>query len=502
MTAAASRLPDLLGDALRPNYPESFPPGPRLAPAIQLYKWLTDPIDFLERYCRPLGERFAIRFPGFGAAVVFTDPEGIRDVFRGSTDVFYAGQANAVLEPIMGQHSVLLLDGPEHLRQRRLLLPPFHGERMNAYAAVMRDATTRHASRWPEGASHPIHATTQAITLEVILRAVFGVDDGDELRPLTASLGALMDLTANPLWIVPLTRRDLGRLTPWRRMMEEKERSDALIYGLIARRRALSDEALAERSDVLSMLLRARDEDGNPMSDAELYEKFSDCASRAMAAADVPPLYERLMTLEAVGDAKLHDELITLLIAGHETSATTLAWCVHRLFEHPEVAARVVAEIDEHGGEGEAFDVAALPRMKFLDAFVKETLRVNPILPMVGRVLQETAVVGGIEVPRGTLVAPSIYLTHRDPRVWGDPDEFRPERFLERRVGPYEFLPFGGGARRCIGMAFAMMEIKVALATILREWTLSPVPSYRVRLVRRAITFSPSDGMPVIARRR
>ncbi len=449
--------------AFRRRYRDSLPKGPDLLGQYQLYRWLSDPIGFLERDCAGLGERFTVRLPGFANLVIFTDPEGIREVFTGAADDLLAGQANRALEPFMGKSSVLILDGEPHLRQRRLLLPPFHGARMEEYGALMCETAERVVARFPEDQRFELHPHMQDLTLEVILRAVFGVEDEGELSTLTERLARVTDLAANPFHLLPIFQRDLGPGSPWRRFRAHMGETNAMLYRLIARRRA---EGSQGRKDVLSILIDARHEDGRPMSDVEL-----------------------------------RDELITMLIAGHETSATSLAWCAHRLFEHPEIAARVIAEVDAETPDGRVTP-EAVARMKLLDGFVRETLRLNPIVPMVGRRLARRTTVAGLDLPKDTVVAPSIYLTHRNPRVWEDPLRFDPTRFVDRKVSPYAYFPFGGGIRKCIGMPFALYEIRLALAVMLRRVALRAVPGVVTRVVRRSITFVPSDGMPVISRRR
>ncbi|HJL15462.1 MAG TPA: cytochrome P450 [Sandaracinaceae bacterium LLY-WYZ-13_1] len=440
-----------------------LPPGPAEPAVAQMAAWIRRPTAFLRRARDRYGETFTLRLVGMPPFVSFSDPAAVKEIFTGPPSELYAGQANVVLEPILGEHSVLLLDGAEHMRQRRLLLPPFHGQRMRAYGAAMRDATLDSMRRWPRGQPFPVHERTQEITLEVILRTVFGMDEGAELTELREALAATLDGVANPLLMIPWFRVDLGPRSPGGRLSRLLERVDRLLFGLIRRRRA---EGRGEREDVLAMLLEARDEDGAPMTDQEL-----------------------------------RDELMTLLVAGHETTATSLAWCLQRLLSHPEASRRAVQEVDDAFSDGEV-DPDRCRELAWVDAVVKETLRLNPVIPAVGRRLQSPLRFGGIDLPRGVIALPNIYLTHRNPRVWADPDRFAPERMLERKPSPYALFPFGGGIRRCIGMAFALYEMQVVLATILARLELEPAPGYRARLVRRSITFAPSEGMPLIVRDR
>ncbi|HEY8432291.1 MAG TPA: cytochrome P450, partial [Sandaracinaceae bacterium] len=264
-----------------------LPPGPPEPAVVQTAEWIARPVPFLERARRRFGDTFTMRLVGVDPFVMFGDPEAVKDIFTGPPELLYAGQANAVLEPVLGQNSVLLLDGPRHMSQRRLLLPPFHGQRMRAYGTVIRESTLRSLARWPRGRAFPVHPHTQAITLDVILRAVFGVDEGAELRELSEMLTFLLERIANPIWLLRPLQADLGPLSPGGRLARVLERIDAMLFALIRERRR---EARTDREDVLSMLLAARHEDGTPMSDQEL-----------------------------------RDELMTLLVAGHETTATSLA---------------------------------------------------------------------------------------------------------------------------------------------------------------------------------
>lgn len=436
-----------------------LPPGPHEPAIVQTAQWIARPVRYLSRAHARFGETFTTRLTGIEPFVVFSDPEAVKDIFTGPPETLYAGQANRVLEPVLGQNSVLLLDGARHMSQRRLLLPPFHGQRMRAYGAVMRDATLRSMERWPRGRVFAVHPFTQAITLDVILRTVFGVDEGAELRELSERLTFLLERLASPIWLFRPMQLDLGPLSPGGQLTRALEAIDALLFALIRERRR---EASGDREDVLSMLIGARHEDGAPMSDQEL-----------------------------------RDELLTLLVAGHETTATSLAWTMHRLLESPEVHARAVAEVDAAFGGGEV-DPDRVRELAYLDAVCKETLRTNPVIPLVGRRLQAPMRFGGVELPAGVIAVPGLYLVHHNPRVWPDPERFDPSRFLDAKPSPYAFFPFGGGVRRCIGMAFAMYEMQVVLATVLSRLALRPAPGHRVRLVRRAITFAPSDGMPLV----
>jgi len=387
----------------------------------------------------------------------------VKDIFTGDENDLLAGQANAPLLPLLGPHSLLLLDGTQHLQERRLMMPPFHGERMQAYGTVMREITDRAIDAWPLGEPFPIHPHMQGITLDVILRTVFGLDDGARMTQLRDLLTRLLAIGAQPLALLPWFRFELGGLTPWGRLTRITREVDKLLYAEIRRRRAAGRDG---REDILSMLVEARDETGRPMSDEEL-----------------------------------RDEMITLLLAGHETTATSLCWVFDRILHRPDVLERLRAELGQVVGEGPV-EPRHVPQLEYLAATINETQRLSPIIPIVGRRLRRPMRLGARELPAGAIAAPCIYLTHRRPDVWPDPECFDPDRFVGRRTTPYTFFPFGGGVRRCLGMAFALYEMKIVVAEVLARVELQARPGYQVRVVRRGITFAPSGGMPVVVTKR
>lgn len=438
-----------------------LPPGPRLPPVVQSGAWVARPIPVLHACRARFGHTFTLRFAAMPPLVLFSRPADIKEIFTGDPEVFHAGSANIILRPILGRSSLLLLDGERHMKERRLMMPSFHGERMLAYGRVMEEAADRAIDAWPLREPFAIHHAMQAITLDVIVRAVFGVTDAARHEALRGALVRMLAFGERP-WLLLLIGADgelrwrgaherLGRLSPWAGFKRTIGEVDALLLAEIRRRRALREDPGV---DVLSMLLAARDEEGGGLDDEQLV-----------------------------------DEMKTLLVAGHETSATGLTWALLELLRHPEVLARLRGELAEG-------------RDDYLDAVVKESLRLHPIVPMVGRRLQAPAVVGGREYPAGVILAPSIYLTHRNPESWPDPDRFDPSRFLARKPSPYEHLPFGGGVRRCIGLAFAMFEMKRVLQRIVERAHLTLAPGYRPELVRRGITFAVSEGLPVVLERR
>lgn len=455
---AARRLIRWETEALRRHAPE-LPPGPLAPERAQLLSFLLTPGPFL-RACRErYGKVVTIRVTGLPPIVQFSDPDAVREVFATGDDVMHAGEANAVLEPFLGAYSVLVLDGARHRSQRRLLLPPFRGERMRAYGEAMRDITAIAIAKWPRapggGARFVLQRETQAITLDVILRTVFGMEDGADQDRMRALLARALRILDNPLYIVRTFQKDYGPLSPWGRFLRLRREIFREMDALVARRRS---EGLGD--DILSMLLEATHEDGTPMSSEEI-----------------------------------HDELLTLLVAGHETTATGITWALHRLSIHPDVLARVQAELDERLGAA-PIDPDRVRELPYLDAVCRETLRIHPVIPGIGRVLQKPAVVGGHALPAGVAVGCSIYLVHSDPDTWPDPERFDPTRFLDKKPTPYTYFPFGGGLRRCIGEAFALYEMRIVLATILRE--LEPVATVtHVREQRRNITITPAGGLPI-----
>jgi cytochrome P450 len=419
-----------------------LPPGPRTPSVIQTMGWWMRPISFLERNRARYGKRFTIRLLGGPPFVMLSDPDDVKQVFTSSPDVLHPGEGARILEPVVGQNSVILLDGDAHLSQRKLMLPAFHGEKMQALSGLMREVAEREAESWPRDEPVALHPRLQGLTLEVILRAVFGLDPGPRLDALRDRLTRILEMGSTPIAMLPFLQRGIAGRGPWMQFVRVREESDALIYELIEERRRDS----AERNDVLSMLLDARHEDGSPMSDVEL-----------------------------------RDELMTLLVAGHETTASELAWGLVRLTRAPDVLARLVAEIDSDDGE------------EYLTATVQETLRRRPVLPNTApRLVKQPVDIGGWDYPRGVCVVANAYLVHHDPEIYPDPYAFRPERFLDEQPGTYTWIPFGGGRRRCLGASFALVEMKIVLRAILSRCEVRAGFDGPEVSRRRAITVSPN----------
>jgi cytochrome P450 len=428
----------------------SLPPGPRYPAALQLAGFWTRPLAFLERCRARYGTPFTLRLPGTPPFAVFATPDDVKAIFTAPPDVLHPGEGARVLEPVVGAHSVILLDGDAHMEQRKLMLPAFHGERMAGLERLVTHVTEHEVAGWPAGPPTALHPRLQRLTLEVILRAVFGLDRGPRLDALRERLRGMLRFGESLLSLLPPTPA-LERVPAFAAFLRDQRAADALILELVDERRREGGEG----DDVLSMLLAARHEDdGSPMSAQEL-----------------------------------RDELMTLLVAGHETTASALAWTFERLAHHPDVRARLVREID--AGEDDAY----------LTATIQETLRRRPVLPNAApRLVVREIEVGGRRYPPGVALVANAYLLHHDPAIYPDPYAFRPERFLEQPPGTYTWIPFGGGRRRCVGASFATLEMKVVLRTVLARYELGTHGFEPAR--RRNITISPGGGAEAELRER
>jgi cytochrome P450 len=436
-----------------------LPPGPRLPALLQATLLAFRTIPYIEYCRRKYGDTFTIRFAGGPDVVSFTHPDAIRQIFAADADTLRGGESNAPLGPLVGLRSLLLLDGERHLQERRLLMPPFHGERMHAYAPAMQAIADRTIDEWRPGDVILFYHHMQRLTLDIIMSTIFGFDEDGEHDALRERLQRLVHVAANPLWLLPPFRIKLGPITPWAKLVRTQAEVASLLYAEFARRRAAG---CADRSDILSMLLCARYEDGRVMSDEEL-----------------------------------RDEMLTLLLAGHETTATALGWTLYHVLRHPDVLERIRMELDEVVGS-EPLRADQLPRLELLDAAIKESMRLNPVLDDVGRLVKAPIEIGGWCLPAGVIASAQIYLCQHRDDIWPDPYRFDPDRFCHRRVSPYEFFPFGGGGRRCIGMAFALYEMKVVLARVFARTQLRIAPGYTGYAVRRAVTLAPARGLPVV----
>ena len=431
------------GDLVR-----GLPPGPRMGRVPQTAIWARRAQWLLEQGRARFGPMFTLKIAYEGDWVVIADPALVKQVFTGDPKVFHAGEGNQILRPLLGENSVLVLDEGRHISQRRLLLPPFHGERMQSYAETMAEIAGREIETWPTGTPYRLRPRMQAITLEIILETVFGVTGGTRGDEMRGALRDFLDLTTDPRFLAPILALGPNRIHRVPAFRNRVARVDELIGAEITERRAAAD--FEGRPDILSMLLAASHEDGSPMADVEI-----------------------------------RDELLTLLVAGQETTATSLAWAVERLVRHPEKLERLRAEV--LAGED-----------AYLTATIQETLRLRPVISIVIRKLTEPVELGGYELPAGARVVPAIHLLHRDPETYPEPAQFRPERFLEKAPGTYTWIPFGGGIRRCLGASFAQFEMAVVLRELVKRRDARPTDPAPEANYRRAITETPRNDAEVI----
>jgi cytochrome P450 len=429
-----------------------LPPEPPQSPLMQTLAWSFRPLAFMARNRERIGDAFSVQFVGFERPMVLiSDPDAVKALYTERRNGLPPGRSFQ-LEPVLGHRSVLLLEGEEHLARRRLMLPLFHGERMRSYEGVVGEIVTAEINSWPLGREFPIHARMQAVTLEVILRAVFGVGEGPRLDRLRQQLRDLLVETGSPrMMLRALLARRRGR-DPFAAVRPKLTEVDEALFAEIAEHRLRPD--LEERDDILSMLMTAHFEDGTSMDDKEL-----------------------------------RDQLMTLLLAGHETTATALAWTFDLLLRHP-------VELGRLRGSLEAGEDA------YLKATIAEALRLRPVIPLAGRRLAEDLVTDDLHLPAGTDVTASIWLTHTRPDIYPEPFAFRPERFLEAAPETYAWIPYGGGVRRCLGAAFAEFEMRIVLREVLTRCELRKVDPRPERTGRRNITFSPRDGTPVVVESR
>ncbi len=427
----------------------SLPPEPKSSPLAQTLRWGLRPLPFMQECRERYGDSFSVKFLSFERPMVMiSDPVAIKALYTERAHGLPPGR-DIILKPILGERSLLILEGADHLAHRKLMLPPFHGERMRSYGPVLEEIVDAEIDSWPLGKEFAIHPRMQSITLEAILRVVFGVAEGPRLERLRVVLTNVLEETASPFsQLIGLATRRFGGRGPWGKFEAQLNAVDELLYAEIAEHRARGD--FEEREDILSLMMQARFEDGGEMSDTDL-----------------------------------RDQLMTLLLAGHETTATAIAWTFDLLLRHPAQLARLRESLE--AGEDE-----------YLRAVITESLRLRPVVPLAGRRLAADLVADGLTLPAGTDVTPAIWLTHTRADVYPEPFAFKPERFLEDGPDTYAWIPFGGGIRRCIGAAFAEFEMRIVLREVLGRCELhkaSPAPE---KIGRRNITLSPKDGTPVV----
>jgi cytochrome P450 len=421
----------------------TLPPGPPWPSLLQTVGWWNRPLAFHEESRRRYGNRYTVRLLGSPPFVMHADPEHIREIFTAPPEVLHPGEGARILEPVVGTYSVILLDEKDHLSQRRLMLPAFHGEKMQRLSSLVTEVTEREVASWPTGTEVTLHPRLQALTLEVILRAVFGMEPGPRLDGLREALTRILDHATRPMTLVPYLQKELGGRSRWAKFLALRDAADAQVYELIASHSGDGD-------DVLSMLLEARHEDGSPMSSKEL-----------------------------------RDELMTLLVAGHETTASSLAFGMNMLARHPQVVAELRRDDD------------------YMQATIQEILRARPVLPNAApRLVKQPTEIGGWHYEPGVCLLANTYLVHHDPGIYPEPYTFRPERFIEESPGTYTWIPFGGGRRRCLGASFALLEMKTVLRELLRCYDLEPGVDGAELSRRRSITISPRLGASTVLRER
>ncbi|AFZ35316.1 Unspecific monooxygenase [Stanieria cyanosphaera PCC 7437] len=440
------------------------PPKLNIHPLIQRLKWVADPVGYMETAAQQHPDIFAAEVIGFGDQFIFVNhPQGIQQLLTQDRQQFFAsGKENAILKPLLGEYSIVMLEGNPHRKRRKLLLPPFHGERMQAYGKLIWNLTDKIFAQLPINQTFTARKITQEISLQVILEAVYGLYEDEKSQKLKYLLTKVTDVFSSPLSSALLffdwLQKDLGAWSPWGNFLRQQQEIDSLIYGEITERRAKGYE---NRNDILSLMMSARDESGDPMSDREL-----------------------------------RDELMTLMFAGHETTATAMAWALYWIHRLPEVRQKLVAEIDSLGSNPEPMAIAKLP---YLTAVCQETLRIYPVAMLTfPRVVTEPIELLGYQLEPGMIAMGCIYLAHQREDIYSNHHQFKPERFLEKQYSQYEFLPFGGGARRCIGEALAQLEMKLVLANILSNYELTLVSQSPEKPHRRGVTLAPTGGVKML----
>lgn len=432
-------------------------------PILQKWQWVTDPVGYMEGAARLHPDLFTAEVIGFGSNLVFVNkPEAIQEILTHDRKTFAApGDLNEILSPLVGDYSVIMLGGDRHRRRRQLLMPPFHGDRMRTYGQLIQNLAHKALQNIPLGQPFMARKVTQEISFQVILEAVYGVCDEAKNQPLTEAVTRLTDTFRSPLSSSPLffsfLQQDWGAWSPWGKFLHDRQRMDEIIYAEIRDRRANPDPT---RIDILSLLMAAQDETGQPMTDQEL-----------------------------------RDELVTLMFAGHETTATAMAWALYWIHRLPEVREKLLQELDTV----DVSDGMSVARLPYLTAVCNETLRIHPVAMLTfPRSVQQPTQLLGYALDPGTIVVGCMYLVHQREDLYPEPKTFKPERFLEQQYSPYEFMPFGGGARRCIGEALAQFEMKLALATLLTHYDMALAETKPESPRRRGVTLAPARGVKMV----
>ncbi|MEO0646219.1 MAG: cytochrome P450 [Cyanobacteria bacterium J06650_10] len=449
--------------------PQPFPNPVQLSRLQQLIEWITRPYDYLDECAQKYGDAFTMHIFGFDKLVFLSHPQAIKEIFADNGTRFDAGRGQGIVRPLLGDNSLLVLDGDRHKRERKMLMPPFHGARVKSYAEAICEISQDIGHGWQSGDLITCSELMPDITLEVILQTVFGLREGDRYQQLKSLLISWLDLTGSPAGASMLFfrwfQKDLGPWSPWGRVVRSRNQICDLLQAEIEDRRAQNSDQMASGDasggDVLSLMLLARDEDGKPMTDEEL-----------------------------------KDELITMLAAGHETTAAALCWAMYWIHKLPHVKETLMAELNSVDEDAPPLAIASLP---YLTAVASETLRLYPIAPIAApRISIEAVTINGHTFPPETFLAPAIYSVHHREDLYPDSKTFRPERFLERQFTAYEFLPFGGGNRRCIGYALAKLELNLVLATLLKQHTFRLATDETVTPRRRGVVLATSNGVPLV----
>ncbi|MEO0842571.1 MAG: cytochrome P450 [Cyanobacteria bacterium J06643_5] len=441
---------------------------------IQTLQLIANPINFFDNHAKKYGNTFSLRVLGINSppVVFFSSPQAINDCFAIPAHKLDFKKATHVFKPLFGSDSIVFQEGKSHNRQRQLLMPPFHGDRLKSYGDTICRITNNVTRDWKPGNIISMQQVMPDITLQIILQVVFGINPGERYEKLIKLLTALLDDITKPLFsslfFFPPLQQDLGKLSPWGNYLQRREEIDNLIYTEISERRANIDNLGEVGEDILSLLMSASDEDGERMTDKEL-----------------------------------RDQLVSLLLLGYETTSGVLAWLFYMIHSHPEVKDKLINELqsdnsNQNSNKNSPEKIAQLP---YLSAVCSETMRLHPIaLICTPRMAVDKVEVAGVKFDSGTVLVPCIYLAHRQQRTYKQPDKFIPERFLDRKFSAFEYLPFGGGYRGCIGSAFAVYEMKLILATILQKFELELADKKPVKPVRRGITIVPSGGVSMIVK--
>jgi unspecific monooxygenase len=442
-------------------------PALSLSPLWQRLQWVFNPVAYLETAQAQCPDIFLGNSLGFGFTeddiVIVNHPQAIQQLLTSDRKQFTApGSMNGILTPLLGSSSVIMIDGDPHRKRRQLVMPSFHGDRLHSYAELIRDVTQQVFANYRPGESFLAREAMQNISLQVIFKSVFGLAEGQKYHRLKQLLGSMADLFRSPLTtsflFFPQLQKDLGPWSPWGNFIRRRREADQLLYQEIAERRANPDSS---RTDILSLLMAAKDEAGEPMTDPEL-----------------------------------RDELMTLLFAGHETTATAMSWALYWLHAQPDIKAKLLAELDSLGNSPDLMSIIRLP---YLNAICNETLRIYPVAMLTfPRQLQEPIEMLGYSLKKGTVVIGCMYLTHQREDLYPHHQEFNPDRFLEKHYSPYEFIPFGGGVRRCLGETLAQFEMKLVLATVISQYQLSLGDKRPEKPQRRGVTLAPARGVKMV----